>query len=92
MALAALKCTETVMAEHQGRQLSCVRGIPLGRTEPTVLYPGEIPDDYRLWTAMVSASSTSWNSGRRHWPDGMGGPAPSLDQALEFLIGDFLWS
>jgi len=92
MAIAALKCTETVMTEHQGRQLSCVRGIPLGRTEPTVLYPGEIPDDHRLLER---------NGGRRlnflefrppslTARQGRGLPNIRLDQALEFLIGDYL--
>lgn len=92
MALAALKCTETVMAEHQGRQISCVRGIPLGRTEPTVLYPGEIPDDHRLLDR-DGARKLNFLEFRpptlagRH---GRGLPNIRLDQALEFLIGDFL--
>src|SRR3954468_1332553 len=91
MAIAALKCTETVTAEHQGRQLSCVRGIPLGRTEPTVLYPGEIPDDPRE----LNRDSTRRLNFLEFRPPtlvgrhGRGLPNIRLDQALEFLIGDF---
>ena len=91
MAIAALKCTETVTAEHQGRQLSCVRGIPLGRTEPTV--------------SIRARSPTTPGAGPRRYPQlnflefrpptlvgrhGRGLPNIRLDQALEFLVGDFL--
>ncbi|EWY38135.1 ATP/GTP-binding protein [Skermanella stibiiresistens SB22] len=92
MAIAALKCTETVMAEHQGRQLACVRGIPLGRTEPTVLYPGEIPDDHRLLDqdGARRLNFLNFRPPALTARQGRGLPNIRLDQALEFLIGDFL--
>ena len=92
MAIAALKCTETVVAEHQGRQIACVRGIPIGRTEPTVLYPGEIPDDHRLLTddGVRRLNFLDFRPPLLSARQGRGLPNIRLDQALDFLIGDFL--
>lgn len=92
MALASLKCTETVVTEHEGRTLRCIQGVPVGRDRPTVLYPGEIPDGA---DAMTVARNRSYrfmpfrppaDAGR----DGRGLPHVRLDQALQFLLGDYL--
>lgn len=92
MALASLKCTETVITEHEGRSLRCIQGVPVGRDRPTVLYPGEIPDGA---DAMTVARNRSFrfmpfrppaDAGR----DGRGLPHVRLDQALQFLLGDYL--
>ncbi|MBI1209095.1 MAG: YcjX family protein [Azospirillum sp.] len=91
VALAALKCTETVKTEHQGRQLSCVQGTPVGRDKPTVLYPGEIPDSLDLFPDEAARPYTFLDflpptgAGR----DGRGLPNIRLDQALNHLLGDY---
>ncbi|MFD1626899.1 YcjX family protein [Azospirillum griseum] len=92
MAIAAVKCTESVTTEHEGRQLRCVRGTPVGRDRPTVLFPGEIPDN-----------ADAFPPGREHpynflpfrppadlGRDPRGLPHIRLDQALQFLLGDYL--
>lgn len=92
MALAAVKCTETVMTEHQGRKLACIQGTPLGRHSPTVLFPGSIPDGPDLFPENVSQPyrfldfEPPAGLGR----DGRGLPNIRLDQALNFLLGDYL--
>ncbi|MEI8394929.1 MAG: YcjX family protein [Rhodospirillaceae bacterium] len=92
MALAAVKCTETVTTEHQGRKLACIQGTPLGRQRPTVLFPGSIPDGPDLFPDNVPHPyrfldfEPPAGAGR----DGRGLPNIRLDQALNFLLGDHL--
>lgn len=91
MAIAALKSTETVVGEHEGRSLRCVRGVPIGRDRPTVLYPGEIPEDadfppgrerpYNFMAFQPPADLARETRGLPHI---------RLDQALQFLLGDYL--
>ncbi|PWC38634.1 YcjX family protein [Azospirillum sp. TSO22-1] len=88
MAIAALKSTETVMAEHEGQQLRCVRGTPVGRDRETVLYPGDIPEmrDVFLRPYQFMPFKPPPDAGA----DGRGLPHIRLDQALQFLLGDYL--
>lgn len=90
MALASVRCTESLSVSRDGRTLDCVRGIPLGRNQPTVLYPGDLPE---------SLAALSAHPERRYGfldfcpppglnSDGRGLPHIRLDHALEWLIGD----
>lgn len=91
-AIAALKSTDTVTAEHEGRSLRCVRGTPLDRDRPTVLHPGELPDDMDAFAA-ASAHPFRFLSFRPPpggGRDERGLPHIRLDQTLQFLIGDYL--
>jgi len=88
MALAALKSTETVMADHDGRQLRCVRGIPVDRDRETVLYPGDIPEAQDVFTRPYSFMRFKPPPGAG--TDARGLPHIRLDQALQFLLGDYL--
>jgi uncharacterized protein len=92
MAVASVKSTETVLAEHEGRQIQCVKGIPAGRDRPTVLFPGELPDHPgRLgtdWEGRFGFRSFLPPPGLGR--DGRGIPGIRLDQALQYLIGDRL--
>jgi len=91
MAIAALKSTETVVSEHEGRQLRCVRGVPIGRDRPTVLFPGEIPEEadfppgrerpYNFMAFQPPADLARETRGLPHI---------RLDQAAQFLLGDYL--
>ncbi|AWK88731.1 YcjX family protein [Azospirillum thermophilum] len=92
MAIAALKCTESVVTEHEGRQLRCVRGVPVGRDRPTILFPGEIPDNA---DAFPDGQERPYNFLPFRPPadlarDGRGLPHIRVDQALQFLLGDYL--
>ncbi|MBF0341807.1 MAG: YcjX family protein [Magnetococcales bacterium] len=91
-ALASLRCTRTVVREHQGRRLSFVQGTPKGREKETLLFPGEIPENV--------PEADEWDMHRFHFmefeprrPPDAESPTPPhirLDQALEFLVGDKL--
>ncbi|SMH48417.1 YcjX family GTP-binding protein [Azospirillum agricola] len=92
MAIAALKCTDSVTTEHEGRQLRCVRGVPVGRDRPTVLFPGEIPEDA---DAFPPGRERPYNFLSFRPPadlgrDPRGLPHIRVDQALQFLLGDYL--
>ncbi len=90
LALSALRATDTVKADYQGQQLSCVRGRLKNEDRETVLFPGEIPPDL--------PDDDDWRSGRFQFKDfrprrlipGQKGQHLRLDQAIEFLIGDKL--
>jgi uncharacterized protein len=90
LAVAALRATDTVRTEHQGQQLSCVKGRLKDEDRETVLFPGEIPPDL--------PDDEDWASGRfrfrefrpRRLEPGVKGQHLRLDQAIEFLIGDKL--
>ncbi|WP_029007390.1 YcjX family protein [Azospirillum halopraeferens] len=92
MALASLKCTDTVITEHEGRQLRCVRGIPVGRDRPTVLFPGDIPPGHEVFPPGRERpySFLSFKPPAGAGADGRGLPHVRLDQALQFLLGDYL--
>ena len=92
VAIASLKCTETVVTDYQDRKLSCVKGAPVDREKETLLFPGEIPE--------TMPTHSDWDTNRFKFlefkppriPDveRTGLPHIRLDQALEFLIGDKL--
>jgi predicted YcjX-like family ATPase len=92
LALASVKCTDTVTTDHQGRKLACIQGTPLGRQRPTVLFPGSIPDGPDLFPDDVAHPyrfldfEPPGGVGR----DGRGLPNIRLDQALNYLLGDYL--
>jgi len=92
IALASVKCTETVITEVDGRRLSCVEGVPVGRDQPTVLFPGELFDVAQPFPDNVAQPyrflSFSPPAGADR--DRAGLPHIRLDQALQFLIGDYL--
>ncbi|MGQ9365972.1 YcjX family protein [Azospirillum sp. A39] len=92
MAIASLKCTDSVVAEHDGRQLRCVRGVPVGRDRPTVLFPGEIPAGHKLFPPGHERpyNFLSFKPPAGAGADGRGLPHVRLDQALQFLLGDHL--
>ncbi|MBF0214392.1 MAG: YcjX family protein [Magnetococcales bacterium] len=91
-ALSSMRCTRTVVREHNGRRLSFVQGTPKGRDRETLLFPGEIPE--------ILPEPEEWSAQRFHFmefeprrpPDAPGPTAPHIrmDQALEFLLGDKL--
>ena len=91
MALSSVTCTRTVVREHGGRRLSFVQGVPVGRDEPVLLFPGEIPESL--------PQPDDWDNNRfnfmafkppRRADPQAGLPHIRLDQALEFLLGDKL--
>ncbi|MBF0177843.1 MAG: YcjX family protein [Magnetococcales bacterium] len=92
MTLASVRCTQTVVQEHDGRRLSFVQGIPKGRSEEILLFPGEIPE--------TIPDPADWDAERFRFlefePRGTGNsrdgtlPHIRVDQALEFLLGDKL--
>ena len=90
MALSSVTCTQTVVREHEGRRLSFVQGIPKGRQEEILLFPGEIPESL--------PRAEDWDANRFNFmefeppslpdPDTASLPHIRLDQAFQFLLGD----
>lgn len=91
-AIAAVRCTENVIGEHDGKTLPMVRGLPEGRTERVALYPGEVPARFPTpegWGVTNFRFLRFLPYGLRH-AEADGLPHVGLDSALEFLLGDRL--
>ncbi|MDX9859586.1 MAG: YcjX family protein [Rhodospirillales bacterium] len=91
-AIAAVRCTENVIGEHDGKALPMVRGLPEGRGERVALYPGEVPARFPKvdgWGAVNFRFLRFLPYGLRH-AESDGLPHVGLDNALEFLLGDRL--
>lgn len=89
MALAAVRATDTVTVPHDGGTLACVRGTPIGRDRPTVLYPGALPA--RPDQPCPDFSPLAFAPPRVvTGPGGGSWPHLRLDRALQFLLGDQL--
>lgn len=92
MALSSVTCTRTVVREHDGRRLSFVQGIPKGRDQEILLFPGEIPESL--------PRAEDWDANRFNFmefepprlidPEAATLPHIRMDQALQFLLGDKL--
>ncbi|MEO5352707.1 MAG: YcjX family protein [Magnetococcus sp. XQGC-1] len=92
MALSSVTCTRTVVREHEGRRLSFVQGVPKGREQEILLFPGEIPESL--------PRAEDWDANRFNFmefepprivdPEAATLPHIRLDQALQFLLGDKL--
>ncbi|MEO5339596.1 MAG: YcjX family protein [Magnetococcus sp. MYC-9] len=92
LALSSVTCTRTVVQEHEGRRLSFVQGIPKGRDQEILLFPGEIPESL--------PRAEDWDANRFRFmefepprlldPEATALPHIRLDQALQFLLGDKL--
>ncbi|MFC7332842.1 YcjX family protein [Rhodocista pekingensis] len=92
MAIASVKCTETVLTEYRGRPLACVQGVPAGRTEQAVIFPGEIPASHHDVgpTGEGRFNFLPFLPPQGLGRDGRGLPNIRIDQALQFLVGDRL--
>lgn len=92
MALSSVTCTRTVVREHDGRRLSFVQGVPKGRDQEILLFPGEIPESL--------PRAEDWDANRFNFmefepprlvdPEAATLPHIRMDQALQFLLGDKL--
>lgn len=90
--IAAVRCTESVEGEFEGRELQMIRGLPKGRTERTAYYPGTVPPHFPSgseWGSLAFRLFEFMPYGLQH-ADAEGLPHVGLDHALEFLLGDRL--
>lgn len=93
LALASVRCTETVEIEHEGRVLRGVQGVPLGRDKPAFAYAGTMPEHPPL--DGETGQALRFAAAKFRPPDGLGGDARGmphirLDEALQILAGDYL--
>jgi predicted YcjX-like family ATPase len=89
-AIAAVRCTEIGRGRIGDREVGMVRGIPVGETEPRLLYPGTVPAS--------PPPPGHWEEAPTEFPNFRpppisaapiaGIPHIGLDEALEFLTGD----
>ncbi len=90
--IAAVKCTQTVSRKHEGRTLSCIRGIDADTKKVVEIYPGEMPSSFPL--------SKEWNTDDYAYeeflpPDKAYKESEPfdhihMDRVIESIIGDLL--
>jgi predicted YcjX-like family ATPase len=90
LAIAALRCTSDRIDERDGNRLSVIVGVPVGGTQPRVLWTGEVPDrmpgegdwqegDYRFIDFLPKPMAPGAPDGFEHL---------RLDEAVKYLIAD----
>ncbi|HEY0525242.1 MAG TPA: YcjX family protein [Stellaceae bacterium] len=91
--VASVRCTEPGIGTFEGQRVGMLSGIPVGATEPAILFPGEVPADVPApehWT-VAAPDFPVFRPPRLSPTPGTGAPHLGLDEALEFLIGDKTW-
>jgi len=90
--VASIKCTQTVMAKHNGKTLSCIRGIDSKTKAMVEIYPGEMPssfpavdewdiDNYAFEEFLPPDKQYKKNEAFDHI---------HMDRVIELIIGDLL--
>ncbi len=90
MALASVRCTQDAKAQYQGREISVIKGLPVGGDKDLSLFPGEVPAEL--------LSSEDWKTERFQFTDFRPPrmakhsqlPQLNFEKAIHFLIGDYL--
>ncbi len=90
--ISSVKCTETVLREHEGKTLSCIQGISAKENKKVVLYPGEMPHSFpspQEWDVkaynyeMFLPANISYN-------DNIPFDHINMDKVIDSLIGELL--
>ncbi len=90
--VSSVKCTETVLREHEGKTLSCIQGISAKENKKVVLYPGEMPYSFpspQEWDAkaynyeVFLPSNISYN-------DNIPFDHINMDKVVDSIIGELL--
>ena len=90
--IASVKSTQNVKIKHQGRELSCLKGIVEGEQKPSIHWVGEIPEDFY--------ERESWRDREFAFPNFKPSQFPTtpnravehirMDRLIEMLIGEWL--
>lgn len=91
-AIAAVKCTEDHVLSLAGRPVSAVRGRVLGSANPSISYPGEVPDhapDASFWQHPFLALP---DFEPKRFDPGAAGSMPNIgmESLISFLLEDVL--
>ncbi len=90
--ISSIKCTETVIREHNGKNLSCIQGISLKEKKKIVLYPGEMPHSFpspQEWDTKAYNYEIFLPS-NISYKDNIPFDHINMDKVVNSLIGEFL--
>ncbi len=91
-AVASIKCTQTVMAKHEGKTLSCIRGIDSKSKNTVEIYPGEMPSTFPFideWNPDNYAFE-EFLPPKKQYKDNEAFDHIHMDRVIEAIIGDLL--
>ncbi len=90
--IASVKSTENVKTKFQGRELSCLKGIVEGESEPSIHYPGEIPEDFHNRESWREREFLFPNFKPKQFPlsDDRAVENIRMKELIELLIGEWL--
>jgi hypothetical protein len=86
LTLAAVKCTEPVVAEVEGKSLHCIKGILRENDEPMVIFPGTLPENL----TEIEGHEYDLPEYRPPILKSEAIPHIRMGKVLEFLTGDLL--
>ena len=90
--IASVKCTQTVMAKHDGKTLSCIRGIDSKTNNTVEIYPGEMPSSFPFideWDTDNYAFE-EFLPPKKHYKENEPFDHIHMDRVIEAIIGDLL--
>lgn len=90
--IASVKCTQTVMAKHDGKTLSCLRGIDAKTKNTVEIYPGEMPSSFPFideWDTENYAFE-EFLPPNKQYKDNEAFYHIHMDNVVEAIIGDLL--
>ena len=90
--VSSVKCTESIVREHEGKKLSCIQGISSKENKKVVLYPGEMPHSF--------PSPQEWDNKDYHYEVFLPANIPykdnipfehiNMDKVINSMIGELL--
>jgi len=90
--IAAVKCTQIVKCEHDGKPLSCIRGVDPEDNIEVELFPGEMPSSFPLpnqWNTSNYAYE-AFLPAKNSYKDNEPFEHINMDKVIESIIGDLL--
>lgn len=90
--VASVKCTQTVTGKHNGKTLSCIRGIDAKENRVVKIYPGEMPSSFPLpeqWNPDDYAYE-EFIPPAKSYKEGEPFDHIHMDRVIESIIGDIL--
>lgn len=90
--IASIQCTQTVMCKHNGKTLSCVRGIDANTQKTVEIYPGEMPFSFpsiEHWDTEAYAFE-QFLPPQKKYKENEPFDHIHMDKLIELVLGDLL--
>ena len=90
--IASVKCTQTVKSKHNGKVLSCIRGIDAKTKNTVEIYPGEMPSSFPFpneWD-ISNYAFEEFLPAKKQYKSNEAFDNINMDKIIEAILGDLL--